>query len=1062
MTAPPRPDFSKYSPPEQRQPTPKARQISAGAAVEEAQVPYAASLAASEAQEAQARAAEAQVKAADAQREATLEEVTAQTPEEARRQKGFDKRTEALRLEGYLGNIQEVRDLLSSGTATGPVGQLLQNVWGTKSASLTTALEQLQAPLVLEAMEEARKGSAVGATGFGQLSIRELNLLKNRLFKLSQSQEPEILLKELDKLERHYRRFISYISGIDPDETEGAVWAGLSVPEGEEVPPPDSNVEAGEWQEDPELKGVDAAIVSMIKKGRSADQIRAWLDSYQEGLGARVGNLEGNIKYYRDTGEEPRITVGRNFVPSDTFLGNIADSGLGAAFVAASDQVGMGMIDEFTELMGGDRDAAAAVMRGLRKKYPKSSAAGDVAGAVTSTVSGTALATKAGLKMPKVLEGVVQETLYGAGSSEPGQRGEGATLGALLAPVSNVAGGMIGGTVGRALRGAETPEVAALMDKYKIPLTRGQATGDDAFEQRLADVPILGGQIRERRAESVLGFNRAAFDEALAPLGKSTEDIGQRGIAEAQDLLNNAYFDALSGVQLRVDNQFAQTLRGKPYAELRSLRDGGDEIAEEVDAIFRRYSDPSGAIYGESLQQALIDLRTLKNAYKQDPRWATKIAPQIDEISDAYSGLLERQAPDNFALFQDANEAYRNVSILERAVDYAGDVDVFGPGNLRVATRQATNKFGGKKASARGDRPFNELVMGSLSRIPEKQEAVPLVSRFAIPTAGGLSFGAGSFLLAGQESGPGGGDGTGGVPAAIPLGLLAAGLGSVPYSQAGVRLGTASLRGPRTPQQRALGDLLMRYSPAIARGATRATGLTTEDTPMPQDFDYSEIGSPEFREAVTRASENAVPLTAEERVDSLGFDPQYRDIDPETGEIIERNYAMGGLVRKYGEGGEVTAGDRLRQVGKGALFGFGDEAEAAVRSVLAGDLLMRNYPTRAAKIRDEMRRYEEAHPYEALAYEAGGMLVPAVIPGGQGASATRLAALAARNPRLTQAGLAVGQGALYGAGTADSVADIPRSMAEEGVLGGVGYGVMNVAGKGLKKAIRRRRAKKGR
>jgi len=201
-------------------------------------------------------------------------------------------------------------------------------------------------------------------------------------------------------------------------------------------------------------------------------------------------------------------------------------------------------------------------------------------------------------------------------------------------------------------------------------------------------------------------------------------------------------------------------------------------------------------------------------------------------------------------------------------------------------------------------------------------------------------------------------------------------------------------------------------------------------------------------------------------VSSLFGDPQYRDIDPETGEIIERNYAMGGLVRKYGEGGEVTAGDRLRQFGKGALFGFGDEAEAAVRSVLAGDLLMRNYPTRAAKIRDEMRQYEEAHPYEALAYEAGGMLVPAVIPGGQGASAARLAALAARNPRLTQAGLAVGQGALYGAGTADSVADIPRSMAEEGVLGGVGYGVMGVAGKGLKKGAkavrRRRRAKKGR
>jgi hypothetical protein len=348
---------------------------------------------------------------------------------------------------------------------------------------------------------------------------------------------------------------------------------------------------------------------------------------------------------------------------------------------------------------------------------------------------------------------------------------------------------------------------------------------------------------------------------------------------------------------------------------------------------------------------------------------------------------------------------------------------------------------------------------------------------------------------------------TGSPEALASLGLTPRRLGESAYSL-GKKYGMyerGSLGLADLPPVRRASELASKYGEGAAQGVRTFNPLIqaqvdplqdiTEETKQRLFEQYVPVvpellpsyGGPQLESSTPEYSGPMLPVDetgVAEGAPSLELNGRSVEVDPvtnqmfytDTGELVE-GYAMGGLVRKYGEGGEVMAGDRLRQVGKGALFGFGDEAEAAVRSVLAGDLLMRNYPTRAAKIRDEMRRYEEARPYEALAYEAGGMLIPAVIPGGQGASAARLAALAARNPRLTQAGLAVGQGALYGAGTADSVADIPRSMAEESVLGGLGYGVTGVAGIGLKKGAgavkrgvkkgveairRRRRVKEGR
>ncbi len=905
------------------------RKSTADATIAESRAPYAARNAAADAtlSEANARRAAAQAAALEAKMAAEAEANAAKGATAGR-----DRSEKLETLTGYLGTLQRARDVISSGAATGVVGQVTGGVWGTPAADLKGILESIANPVVLEAMAEARKGSAVGATGFGALSQKELELLKGKFGSLRQSQDPESLMRTINEIEQSYRRLTAYNAGYDPYTPEGAKLVGLPVPEGAEEPVPMDDpaapmeiVPKGETVSDPELAGVNAAITSMVTSGRSADQIRAYLNEVRPGVGDKVLGVEEAVANFQKTGKPPRVNVEDTYVPGEeTLISKIGDSPIGAGAMAMADQFASGFMGELAagEMSGEDYNRTSAVMRGLREKYPGASLFGDLTGGTLSTVGGGLAAGKMGLKLPGLLEGVVQEGMYGIGSSEPGQRVEGGLYGAALAPATNLFGKLGSDAVGGIMRGSK-PERAVLAEKYGINLTPGQLTGREATERNIAGLPVLGPQVAARRNETLEQFNQAAFDDALKPIGGRVSGIGQQGIAEAQEATAKAYRDALDGVTLHLDRPFIQKIRGRSYSELSKLRDIGPELTKEVDDIFTKYVDPqNGNLTGENLQNALQELQSLKQAYKQDPRWAKRIGPALDDISDGYSGLLQRQAPENFGMFNRANEAYRNVSILERAVENAPGGDVFGPGNLRAATKLGTQRFGGKKASARGDRPFNELVMNALGVIPEKVDDASLLGRFVAPAAGATGFGAvtGASMLAQPENDRIVDEGDGTFPPWLLAAVAGGALGSLPYSRRGVRTMGAPLLGPRTDSQRTLGQLIQNYGPAALRGAVRPT---EPDAPMPQNFDYGQVGSPELRRIIQSAAAGSQPLTPEERtsLDLGGFVPTYGDVpaegaspmsidgrpierDPETGVMVYSD--TGEPVPGYRKGGKVT------------------------------------------------------------------------------------------------------------------------------------------------------------
>ena len=250
-----------------------------------------------------------------------------------------------------------------------------------------------------------------------------------------------------------------------------------------------------------------------------------------------------------------------------------------------------------------------------------------------------------------------------------------------------------------------------------------------------------------------------------------------------------------------------------------------------------------------------------------------------------------------------------------------------------------------------------------------------------------------------------------------------------------------------------------KQNPTALLAAQRAVALseaTEKERNLQELLDRYGVTVPYDPEMARDVSPDTLRLLYEEpsaepfSTPELGFEPQYRDIDPETGEIIERNYAMGGLVKKYGEGGLVDflpdAEDVKgfgRAVGEGLLFGYNDEVEAYLRALAQDD--PDAFQREVDKIRREQIQYAQDHPGWALAGNATGMVGTAFIPGAQGLSAARLASMGPKARAAYELGLGAGQGALYGTGKMydepDSERDPLAVLVTETAAGSLGYPV---------------------
>jgi hypothetical protein len=119
---------------------------------------------------------------------------------------------------------------------------------------------------------------------------------------------------------------------------------------------------------------------------------------------------------------------------------------------------------------------------------------------------------------------------------------------------------------------------------------------------------------------------------------------------------------------------------------------------------------------------------------------------------------------------------------------------------------------------------------------------------------------------------------------------------------------------------------------------------------------------------------------------------------------------------------------------QGLSFGTADEIEARAISLYTG----RPYEEVLDEVRGKLKAYQEARPLESMAYEIGGALIPALLPGGQ-------------SSLLRAGGRAAAEGAAYAFGTGEGgfqerLARVPAGAAVGAGAGAAGYGAAKALG----------------
>lgn len=149
---------------------------------------------------------------------------------------------------------------------------------------------------------------------------------------------------------------------------------------------------------------------------------------------------------------------------------------------------------------------------------------------------------------------------------------------------------------------------------------------------------------------------------------------------------------------------------------------------------------------------------------------------------------------------------------------------------------------------------------------------------------------------------------------------------------------------------------------------------------------------------------------------------------------------------------------RLRSIAQGVTLGFADELEAAIRNPLSalGSALGlsegKDYKERLDIVRKKLESYRTENPLEALAYEMGGTVLPAVAGGlltaGTGTAAVGASTAARLAPTLARAAkIGAVEGGIAGFGAGEGgFTERAKSAGTGAVLGGTLGAALPVAG----------------
>lgn len=388
-----------------------------------------------------------------------------------------------------------------------------------------------------------------------------------------------------------------------------------------------------------------------------------------------------------------------------------------------------------------------------------------------------------------------------------GQLETGAAVGAAAAPLTTAIGNIISGVGGAAQQ---------RLAQAGVNMTPGQILGGAwaRNEEKLTSVPILGDFIKNAQQRSVQSFNRATYNEALAPIGQTVaNDIpaGSDAIAAVRNQIGHVYDSIEPRATFIPDQNFANDLAGIRA----NLAQNAPATLNQFDNIVNNQITEkaaanngmlSGAQWGNTRSEinTLARNQTLGNATPDN----RALADGLGQLNDAVNaGVARNSPPDVLQDLTRANAAWARYKQIEAAAGMAG---ASNNGNVFTAAQFANAV---RRGSTSAQKATNSGLNGQLASdaqdvLGSKYPDSGTPGRAALALAGSALLG--HMALPPEIS----------IPATIG-GVAAA----VPYTALGQRIGQALLMN-RPAGAGVVGQAIGNYGAPLsaALGAALANG----------------------------------------------------------------------------------------------------------------------------------------------------------------------------------------------------------------------------------------------
>lgn len=615
------------------------------------------------AQTAPFRVREAQASATKAEAEARAATAGAPDPDAERKKLWGARHRGRVALE----TLGQMRGKLND-KSTGLVGQGLSFIGGTDATDLNALADTLRANLSFEELQKMRDNSKTGGA-LGSITERELELLSSTVGSLDTKQSKEQLAQQISKVERHYKRALLALEGIDPDSYKFDPFVVLPAEEAR------------------------AQAQQMIKAGASEKDVSEFLrlqDHTFDPKQLREATRQGRGRVVQGQGEVgPGILKGLEHVGSR-----------GAEAVQ----------DTLNTATGTDFTFADDWRKSIGQRYGYVDPSGEQFGRVLGA-GGLAALTR-----NPFMGGAIGNTLMSDTRDAQGLVGEG-----IWGGIAGVAGDKLI----RGIAGLASPQLSPSvrsLDNAGVRMTPGQLHGGAAqrAEGLRTSLPFAGQRIANAQDQSIADSQHALQDQVLGNIGqRANRSIppGRQGVKDVRERVDAEYDEVLS----QTDYQWSTGTGNRILTTLskRKLRpDVAKEVADTIQYEVGNAFANGSRVTGREWKTLDESLSGVIEGYRKQGGPMRKAAEAVRDIKKTLYLDYVRQNPKLAPRIRKADRAWRQYRTLKRA-SLANKGQGIATGQQVLGASRAEDAFG-KTAFSEGRAPLQSFATDMENVLPSQ------------------------------------------------------------------------------------------------------------------------------------------------------------------------------------------------------------------------------------------------------------------------------------------------------------------------------------------------------